>query len=246
MSIPMPIRSTPPQPCGYWIGGMTILLVEDDDRISSFLERGLKAEGLSVAVARTGPDGLELARSPDISLILLDLMLPGMNGKDICQELRASGVHTPILMLTAMDSLEDKVTGLRLGADDYLAKPFAFTELLARIEALLRRSGGYEETTTNLQVGDLVLDRETLQVRRGDRVIELTAKELALLEFMMSAPGRVMSRARILDSVWGYSTDPLTNVVDVYIRRLRAKIDDDEPIHLIKTVRGYGYKIDPS
>lgn len=246
MSLTLSFESTVQRPCGHWIGAMTILLIEDDDRISGFLERGLKAEGLTVAVAKTGLDGLELARSPDFSLILLDLMLPGMNGKDICQELRASGVHTPILMLTAMDSLEDKVSGLRLGADDYMAKPFAFTELLARIEALLRRSGGYEETTPNLKVGDLIFDRETLEVHRGGRAIELTAKELALLEFMMSAPGRVMSRARILDSVWGYSTDPLTNVVDVYIRRLRAKIDDDEPTHLIKTVRGYGYKIDPA
>lgn len=246
MSCLRPIDSAIDQSCGNWIGAMTILLIEDDERIIGFLERGLKAEGLTTSVARTGPEGLEMANCPDFSLIILDLMLPGMNGRDICQNLRASGVRTPILMLTAMDSLEDKVTGLRLGADDYLSKPFAFAELLARIESLLRRSGGYEEKTTTLQVGDLVFDRDTLEVRRGDTAIELTAKELALLEFLMSAPCRVMSRARILDAVWGLSTDPLTNVVDVYIRRLRAKIDDGHQTHLIKTVRGYGYKIDPS
>ena len=225
---------------------MTILLIEDDERIVGFLERGLKAEGLTVTVANTGPMGLDLARTGDFALIILDLMLPGLNGKDICQELRAANVRTPILMLTALDSLEDKVSGLRLGADDYLAKPFAFSELLARIEALMRRSGSYEASPAVMQVGDLNLDRDTLQVRRGKRRVELTAKELALLEFLMSAPGRVMSRERILDSVWGYSTDPLTNVVDVYIRRLRAKIDDGEPVPLIKTVRRYGYKIEAS
>ncbi len=232
------------QSCGNRVGYMTILLIEDDERIISFLERGLKAEGLGITVARNGPDGFEMGRSDEYALIILDLMLPGMHGKEICQELRANGVRTPILMLTAMDSLEDKVSGLRLGADDYLSKPFAFTELLARIEALLRRSGGYAEKSSVLRVGDLTFDRETLEVRRGDRQIELTAKELALIEFLMSAPGRVMSRARILDAVWGYSTDPLTNVVDVYIRRLRSKIDDGEPVFLIKTVRGYGYKIE--
>ncbi len=240
--LPVPVSADPS--CGNWVGRMTILLIEDDERIISFLERGLKAEGMGVTVARTGPEGFEMGRDSEHGLIILDLMLPGMHGRDVCQELRASGVRTPILMLTAMDSLEDKVSGLRLGADDYLAKPFAFTELLARIEALLRRSGGYAEKTSLLQVGSLSFDRDTLEVRRGDRLVELTAKELALLEFLMSAPGRVMSRARILDAVWGYSTDPLTNVVDVYIRRLRAKIDDGEPDQLIKTVRGYGYKID--
>lgn len=245
MTYLQPTTVTDDRSCGNRVGRMTILLIEDDERIISFLERGLKAEGLGISVARTGPDGFEMGRSSDYSLIILDLMLPGMHGKDICQELRASGIRTPILMLTAMDSLEDKVSGLRLGADDYLAKPFAFTELLARIEALLRRSGGYAEKTSVLRVGDLTFDRETLEIERGGRAIELTAKELALLEFLMSAPGRVMSRARILDAVWGYSTDPLTNVVDVYIRRLRSKIDDGEPTNLIKTVRGYGYKIEP-
>ena len=246
MSRIQPIETATAVTCGHRIGAMTVLLVEDDDRIIGFLERGLKAEGLTVAVARTGPEGLEMGRSPEVSLIILDLMLPGMHGKDICQELRAGGIRTPILMLTALDSLEDKVSGLRLGADDYLPKPFAFAELLARIEALMRRGGGYEEKTSRLQVGDLVFDRDTLEVRRGEGTIEMTAKELALLEFLMSAPGRVMSRTRILDAVWGYSTDPLTNVVDVYIRRLRAKIDDDHDTPLIKTVRGYGYKIDPA
>ena len=223
---------------------MNILIVEDDPRVADFLERGLRAEGYRVQLARTGTEGLALARSADLSLLLLDLMLPGLSGLELCQTLRAEGRHTPVLMLTAMSALEDKIKGLRLGADDYLTKPFAFEELLARIEALLRRGREQRVTATSLQIADLVLDRERMQVTRAGRPITLTAKELAFLELMMSAPGRVYSRERILSNVWGTNEDPLTNVVDVYVRRLRAKIDEGHPLALLKTVRGLGYRLD--
>jgi DNA-binding response OmpR family regulator len=222
-----------------------VLLVEDDARVADFLQRGLRAEGYAVVVARTGPEGLKLGRTGEPDLVILDRMLPGMEGLEVCQQLRAAGSKVPILMLTALDTTEEKVEGLTVGADDYLSKPFAFDELLARMTALLRRAGDYRQAPDRLEVADLVLDRQGLKVQRGGRVVELTAKELALLELLMRAPGRVLSRARILSAVWGASTDPLTNVVDVYIRRLRAKIDDGSPRPLIRTVRGYGYKIDP-
>jgi len=225
---------------------MNILLVEDDDRISRFLARGLKAEGYSVDIAATGQEGLDLGCGEHLSLIILDVMLPDVNGRDLCQRLRDGGVRTPILMLTALDSVEDRVNGLRIGADDYLTKPFAFEELLARVEALLRRSGDFAERPQRLRIADLELDRGTLQVRRSDRPVELTAKELALLEFLMSAGGKVVSRTRILETVWGQTSDPLTNIVDVYVRRLRAKIDEGHDVPLIHTVRGYGYRMAPS
>ncbi len=223
---------------------MTILIIEDDARIAEFVRRGLEAEGYLTDIASSAAEAMKVAAAPAYKLILLDLMLPGMSGQEICQQLRQRGITTPILMLTAMDALENKVEGLRLGADDYLTKPFAFDELLARIEALLRRSQGFKEKTVELAVADLTLNRETHEVRRGGRLIELTPKEYSLLEYFMSAPGKVFSRTRILDNVWGHSTDPLTNVVEVYIRNLRRKIDSDQPTALIKTVRGFGYKID--
>ena len=223
---------------------MNILLIEDDERIVEFVVRGLRAEGFTIEVAQTGSQGLELGRSEQNDLIILDLMLPDLHGFDVCQQLRTARVGTPILMLTAMDKVDDKIKGLRLGADDYVVKPFAFAELVARIEALLRRPRSYETKPTRLQVADLVFDRETMQVKRGDDLIDLTAKELALLEFLMNSEGRVFSRTQILEGVWGYSADPLTNVVDVYIRRLRVKIDKDQAPQLIKTVRGIGYKIE--
>jgi two-component system OmpR family response regulator len=226
---------------------MDILLVEDDERIVEFVRRGLKAEGYRVETARTGQDGVALGASGSFRLIILDLGLPDLNGREVCERLRARGVDTPILMLTAMDTVQDKVVGLRSGADDYMTKPFAFEELLARIEALLRRRGGeVKSESTELRVADLVLNRETHEVRRGDQLIDLTPKEFALLEYFMRAPGKVLSRTRILEQVWGYSADPLTNVVDVYIRQLRRKIDDGHDEKLLKTVRGYGYKLDAS
>lgn len=231
---------------------MNILLVEDDPRVRDFLERGLRAEGYRVTVAQNGADGLELGRQLDAesrstqspTIMVLDLMLPLMTGLEVCQTLRAARISLPILMLTALGAIQDRVTGLRMGADDYLVKPFAFDELLARIEALARRSPILAPPQDRvLRVGDLVLDRATIEVTRGARAIVLTARELALLELLMSAPGRVFSRERILSNVWGVDEDPLTNVVDVFIRRLRAKIDQDDAQPLIQTVRGIGYRI---
>lgn len=222
---------------------MNVLLIEDDERICSFVVRGLKAEGYSVDVAHTGEEGLDLSLGENLSVIILDVMLPDMDGRALCQQLREQGVRTPVLMLTALDSIEDRVKGLRTGADDYLTKPFAFEELLARIEALMRRSQGFAERAEQLRLADLELDRGTLEVRRAGQLIELTAKELALLEFMLSAQGKVVSRTRILESVWGQTTDPLTNVVDVYVRRLRSKVDEGFNPPLIHTVRGYGYRM---
>lgn len=232
---------------------MNILVIEDDARIADFLGRGLRAEGHRVELAATGPDGLAAARQAaraaatdgQPTVLVLDLMLPGMGGLEICQTLRAEGVALPILMLSALGAVEDRVAGLRLGADDYLAKPFDFEELLARLESLARRGRELARQAPNrLVVADLVFDRERMQASRGARVLALTAKELALLELMMSAPGRLFSRERILANVWGASEDPLTNVVDVYIRRLRSKIDEDGVPPLIHTVRGLGYRLE--
>ena len=234
---------------------MNILLIEDDPRIADFLQRGLRAEGYVVQRATTGPEGLALAREAwrelragqPGTLLILDLMLPGMNGMEICQSLRAEGISLPILMLTALSSLEDRVAGLRMGADDYLCKPFEFEELLARIEALMRRARDVQpQRSTQLQVADLVLDRERMQASRAGQPLTLTARELALLELFMSAPGRLFSRERILASVWGHHEDPLTNVVDVYIRRLRSKVDEGHAQTLIHTVRGLGYRLEAS
>ena len=232
---------------------MNVLIVEDDDRIADFLVRGLRAEGYRVQRAADGPTGLAMAQDAarqsqaggEPTLLLLDLMLPGLTGLEICQTLRAEQVGLPILMLTAQSALEDRVAGLRLGADDYLCKPFEFEELLARLEALARRGRELRpRQASRLQVGDLALDRERMQASRGGRLLQLTAKELALLELLMSAPGRLFSRERILANVWGTSEDPLTNVVDVYIRRLRARIDVDRLPALIHTVRGLGYRLE--
>lgn len=229
---------------------MNILIVEDDARIADFLQRGLRAEGHHVQRAATGPEGLDAARHlaadrTGASVVILDVMLPGMTGLEICQVLRAERVALPILMLTAMGSLEDRVAGLRMGADDYLCKPFEFEELLARLEALARRAQAMQpERAAVLQVHDLVLDRTAMRASRAGQALTLTARELALLELFMSAPGRLFSRERILSNVWGYNVDPLTNIVDVYVRRLRAKVDEGYPSALIHTVRGLGYRLE--
>lgn len=229
------------------IGYKQVLLVEDDKRIVDFVQRGLKAEGYSVEVAGCGQDAILLGTEGQFQLIILDLGLPDLNGRLVCERLRNNGVDTPILMLTARDTVQDKVTGLRSGADDYMTKPFAFEELLARIEALLRRrGGGINPEAKEFRIADLVLNRETHEVRRGDVLIDLTSKEFVLLECFMRMPGKVLSRTRILEQVWGYSADPLTNVVDVYIRQLRRKIDDAYELKLLQTVRGFGYKLDAS
>lgn len=232
---------------------MNILLVEDDARIADFLDRGLRAEGYRVQVARNGIDGLSMARDASrrssedgvVTVMLLDVMLPGMSGLEVCQTLRASQIHIPILMLTALGTLEDRVGGLRLGADDYLVKPFEFEELLARIEALGRRDSVQKNTANDIRiVADLALDTRSMRASRAGRAIALTARELALLELLMSAPGRLFSRERILANVWGTNEDPLTNIVDVFIRRLRSKIDEGFDRPLIHTQRGLGYRLE--
>jgi two-component system, OmpR family, response regulator len=222
---------------------VNVLLVEDDERIIEFVRRGLEAEGYNVDVARSGREALRRAFTPTCQLIILDLLLPDIDGREVCRQLRTADLATPILMLTALDTLDDKVRGLRIGADDYLAKPFAFEELVARVQALARRGAAYRSEPSQLRVHDLVLDRATRDVRRGERLIGLTPREFALLECLMRSPGKVLSRTLILEKVWGCSRHPLTNVVDVYIRQLRRKLDQEAPIPLIQTVRGFGYRI---
>jgi DNA-binding response OmpR family regulator len=222
---------------------MSLLLVEDDERIVEFVRRGLEAEGYRVDVARGGLEALRRAQARECQLIILDLLLPDLDGREVCRRLRAAQVTTPILMLTALDTLEDKVRGLRIGADDYLVKPFAFEELLARVHALGRRAAHYRDGPSQMRVHDLVLDPDTREVRRGDRPVQLTPKEFALLQCLMRTPGKVVSRSLILEQVWGCSSHPLTNVVEVYIRHLRRKVDQDAPVPLIETVRGFGYRI---
>lgn len=223
-------------------GNMRILLIEDDERIVSFLKRGLEAERYCVDAVNDGIEGIEMAKTIPYDLIILDLMLPAMGGVDVCRVLRAETVQTPILILTARSAVEDKIEGLGTGADDYLTKPFAFGELLARMKALLRRVPPHERAST-LEVADLVLNRETHEVRRGENRVRLTAKEFALLEYLMSHPDKVLTRTSILEVVWGYQFDMLTNVVDVYIGHLRKKIDEGHPQKLICTVRDIGYKL---
>ena len=222
---------------------MNVLLVEDDERIVEFVRRGLEAEGYAVDVARGGMEAIRRAQAETWQVIVLDLLPPDLDGREVCRRLRAAGIATPILMLTALDSLEDKVRGLRIGADDYLVKPFAFEELLARVHALGRRGAYYTAASAELRVADLVVDPDAREVWRGDRPIQLTPREFALLECLMRTPGKVVSRSVILEQVWRCSTHPLTNVVEVYIRHLRRKVDEDAKVPLIETVRGVGYRI---
>ena len=222
---------------------MKLLVVEDDLHLAEFLSRSLGGEGYNVDAVHTGQEALTKAYEPNIDLILLDVRLPDIEGTQVCRKLRAGGLQTPVLMLTARDTLEDKVVGLRLGADDYLTKPFDFDELLARIEALIRRSHTTTPQRNVLRVHDLAFDLQTLKVTRAGRDIRLTDKEMGVLELLMRRPGKVFSRTEILGFVWGDTKDPLTNIVDVYIRHLRSKIDDGEEVQLIRTVRGRGYRL---
>lgn len=219
-----------------------ILLVEDDERIVAFLRRGLTAEGFVVDVAANGEVALALCHDHDYPLVILDVMLPIVDGIEVCKVLRRQSKQSLVLMLTAKDSVQDKIEGLHSGADDYLTKPFAFDELLARIAAMLRRRP-YKETSSLLSVGDLVLDSATRSAQRGARQIELTAKEFVLLQFLMENAGTVLSRNRILSNVWEHNSETYTNVVDVYVRYLRRKVDQDGEKPLIRTVRGAGYMI---
>ncbi len=222
---------------------MNILLVEDEARVADFIRRGLAAEGWTVDHAADGEDGLEHAASNSYDVILLDLMLPGIQGQDVCRKLRARKSKTPILMLTALDSPEEKVDGLKMGADDYLAKPFDFDELIARVEALYRRANGYASDASEnvLTSGNLIFDRSSLQVTVDGAEIELSKKERDLLLLFLTNTGRVLSRERILNSVWGLNADPLTNVVDVYVGRLRRKIGVEG--ERIVTLRNVGYRM---
>jgi two-component system OmpR family response regulator len=219
-----------------------LLLVEDDRRIVAVLRLGLEAEGYAVDVARDGRKALEQVQLEQYALIILDRMMPGLDGLEVCRRLRKAGNQNPILMLTAKDALQDKIDGLKGGADDYVTKPFAFGEVIARIEAqLLRRSPA--ERPATLQVGDLRLDRAAKVAWRGTRPIPLTAKEFALLEYLMTMAGTVVNREELLSKVWNLNFDPGTKVVDVHVRFLRRKIDEGETEPLIRTVRGFGYTI---
>ena len=222
---------------------MRILIVEDESRIADFLQRGLRAEGHFCVVANDGEAGFSLAMEGDFDLLLLDMMLPGMHGRDICQQLRMNQINTPLIILSAMDSLDDVIAGLRMGADDYMTKPFSFEELLARIETVMRRSSEINTHEQSLAMGPLAFDRQSLRFSVDGKVINMTAKELAIIELLMSNPGTLFSRERILSNVWGLNMDPLTNVVDVYIGKLRKKIDKDNADSMIQTVRGLGYRL---
>jgi len=222
---------------------MRILVVEDEHKIANSIKKGLEQEHYAVDVAYTGTDGYDLASSEDYDAIILDLMLPDMNGIDICKKLRAQKVHTPVLVLTAKGQIQDKVEGLDSGADDYLTKPFSFEELLARIRALIRRPK--DSLNTQLTVGDLTLDTKTYLVKRGLSAIQLSGKEFALLEYLMRNPERVVTKEDIINHVWDYNSFVNLNTVEAYIKNLRKKID--APFKnfppLIHTVRGFGYTL---
>ena len=221
---------------------MHILVVEDEQKIASLIRRVLMEERHVVDIANDGPSGLALATTDTYDLVILDLMLPEMDGLEVCRRLRAGSVRVPIIMLTARGAVEDRVAGLEVGADDYLTKPFAMQELLARVKVQLRR-GHSPVAETKLKVADLTLDLLRHEAQRASRAIQLTAKEFALLEFLMRHPGQVLTRSQIVDHVWEYDMDALSNVVDIYIHYLRDKVDRGFARPLIKTVRGVGYKI---
>ena len=218
---------------------MRLLLVEDDARIARFVAKGLREQTYAVDVSATGDDALYQAAINTYDLVILDVMIPGRDGFSVCRELRKAGQRVPILMLTARDAVEDRISGLDSGADDYLTKPFEFRELLARLRALLRRSG--ELRPAKITVADLVLDTGAQSVSRNGQTVPLTAKEYALLEFLARNAGRVVGRAEIAEHVWDETFDPFSNLIEVYINRVRRKIDADSPKPLLHTRRGAGY-----
>lgn len=221
---------------------MNILVVEDEHRVADFITRGLRAEGWIAEHAESGEIALDILSQHEFDIVLLDLMLPGISGQDVCRKMRARGIHTPILMLSALDAVEERVAGLKLGADDYLSKPFDFDELIARIEALQRRENDFKSNGDSevLEYEALALNTRSLVVTVNGEEIELTAKERDLLLLLMANRGKVFARERILNTVWGSQEDPLTNVIDVYIGRLRKKLGDSGK-H-IRTIRGLGYR----
>ncbi|MBN9659725.1 MAG: response regulator transcription factor [Acidobacteria bacterium] len=222
---------------------MRILVVEDEKRIADFVNRGLESAGYTVDLAENGEAALELIHAHDYDLVILDLMLPDMDGLAVLEKARNRKVSPPVLILSARGGVDDRVKGLELGADDYLVKPFAFVELLARVRALLRRG---QSTPERLVVGDLALDCVRRKASRGNEPVDLAPKEFSILEYLMRNRGRPLSRTMIVEHVWDMEYDGLTNIVDVYIRHLRSKIDDRFPVKLIHTVRGIGYMLDLS
>jgi DNA-binding response OmpR family regulator len=223
---------------------MRVLIVEDEKKVAAAVRRGLEAEGFAVDVALTGTDGLWMATEHHYDIIVLDIMLPGLNGYKVCEQLRDSGDWTPILMLTAKDGEYDHAEALDTGADDYLTKPFSFVVLLARVRALLRRSRRSRPATS--KAGDLTINPVTHRCTRGDVEVVLTAREFAVLEFLMRRAGEVVPKSEILDNVWDFAFEGDPNIVEVYIRHLRKKLDEPFDRHLIRTIRGAGYRLDPS
>lgn len=221
---------------------MRVLIVEDERKISAYLKRGLEEQGYAVDAAFTGREALDWAEAAPYDMIILDILLPEMDGLSVCRELRKRDNRTPILMLTARDAVDDRVTGLDAGADDYLVKPFALKELLARLRAMSRRNTGTPKSPT-LQIADLTLNTLTRRVKRGGKIIELTSKEYAVLECLLREPDHVLSRTQIAEHVWNYDVYNQSNVVDVYIKNLRRKIDDGFEVKLIHTIRGAGYRL---
>lgn len=224
---------------------MRILVIEDDSTVSQYIFSGLQSSGHFVTIANEGLKGLSVATKEKFDAMVVDRMLPGMDGLTLIETIRKAGNSTPVLILSALSDVDDKVQGLKAGGDDYLTKPFAFLELLARIEALVRRSSIQEDTTT-LQVDDLYIDLISRKVFRHDLEIKLKPREFQLLEYMMRNTGQIVTRAMLLQAVWNYHFDPQTNVIDVHISRLRQKIDKDFSVSLIHTVRGVGYVLGPS
>ncbi len=220
---------------------MQLLLIEDEPKIAAFIQKGLNENGYGLTIAYDGKLGLKMALQGEYDLIILDIMLPALSGLDICKQVRLGGINTPVLMLTALGTLDDKVHGLRQGADDYLVKPFHFKELVARIEALTRRSHQQLISNSTLQVADLVLDRNRKFAQRDGKEIVLTAREYALLELFMKNTNRLLSRSDIAEQVWGYEFDAGSNVIDVYINYLRNKIEKGFSSKLIHTMVGMGY-----
>jgi DNA-binding response OmpR family regulator len=220
---------------------MRVLLVEDESKVARFIARGLTEERYAVDTAADGTSGVELATTYHYDVVILDLMLPGLNGTEVLRQIRRKDTSVPVLVLSARDALDDKVGHMELGADDYLTKPFALAELLVRVKALLRR--GPVTRASSLRIGDLELDRISQQVKRGGRRIELTGKEYSLLEYLMANAGRVLSRSMIIEHVWDQSFDGASGIIDVYLGRLRSKIDQPCEQKLIRTVRGVGYSI---
>ncbi len=218
---------------------MKVLLVEDDKKLASFIKKGLKAEGFAVDLVHEGVDGLHLALTENHDVIILDIMLPGVNGLQMLEEIRKKKISIPVILVTAKDTIEDKVQGLNIGADDYLVKPFAFAELLARVRALLRRD---QKTQSNiLEVSDLKVELASRKVTRGKKEITLTPKEFSLLEYFMRNVDQVITRTMISEHVWDMNFDSCSNVIDVYVNYLRNKIDHDFPVKLIQTIKGVGY-----